>query len=87
MTEDETELAWRDEFERVGREAVANVIYNRMGSYPEPKRQFAFRWLREKERESEHRAANSDWYSKWTFWAAIVAILVGIVGVAVTLIH
>jgi hypothetical protein len=55
------------------------------------KRQVALRWLREKEiardvreeaRDARNEAAYS--YSKWTFVAAVAAVIVGIIGVLVT---
>jgi hypothetical protein len=29
----------------------------------------------------------AQWYSKWTFWAAIAAVIVGIIGIVVTYWH
>ena len=81
---DEQEAQWRKEFETAGREAIYSVVYMRHGSFDEPKRQFAFRWLREKEKEAESQGAAAHWYAKWTFWAAVAAVVVGVIGVFVT---
>jgi hypothetical protein len=51
----------------------------------EPKRQFAFRWLREQERTRRIREEQTYRYVQWTLLAAVAAVIVGIIGVAVTL--
>jgi hypothetical protein len=76
----EEEAKWRAEFEMVGHDA----IHREHKMFPEPKRQFAFRWLREKEKAREDRDEAAQWYLKWTFRAAVAAVVVGIIGVAVT---
>ncbi len=76
---DDKEAQWRAEFERVGHDAVHRE--HRM--FPEPKRQLAFRWLREKEIAREAHDEAAQWYAKWTFWAAVAAVIVGIIGVVV----
>ena len=54
MTADEQQK-WREEFERIGYAQVRNW---QPTLSPEPKRQFAFRWLREEEQKKEdHEAA------------------------------
>jgi hypothetical protein len=80
MADTEQEAQWRTEFAKVGLDAV----HREFSIFPEPKRQFAFRWLREKERAREAREEASHWYSKWTFVAAVAAVIVGVVGVVVT---
>lgn len=83
MTNTDQEAQWRAEFERVGQDAVRREHM----MFPEPKRQFAFRWLREKEKAREERDEAAQWYSKWTFWAAVAAVIVGILGIVVTYWH
>jgi len=80
MADTDQEAKWRAEFKRVGRDA----IHREFGMFDEPRRQFAFRWLREKEFEDEQRADSAHWYSKWTFIAAVAAVIVGVFGVLVT---
>jgi hypothetical protein len=53
----DNEAEWRAEFERDGERLVYDTITGRTcGSYPEDKRQYAFRWLRNREQAREVRA-------------------------------
>ena len=83
MTDTDQEAQWLKQFEGNGRDAVR--IFCRDGSYNGPMRLAAFRWLREKEIEGAQLAVNAHWYSKLTFWAAVAAVIVGVIGVVVTL--
>lgn len=82
MADSDQEARWRASFETVGYDAV------RRGHnlFEEPKRQFAFRWLREQEIAREDRNEAAHWYLKWTFRAAVAALIVGIVSVTVAII-
>jgi hypothetical protein len=85
----EQEEKWRAEFENIGENAVRASLYSdrgvSVGIVDEPKRQYAFRWLREKEKDRDRREHLAQWHVKWTFWAAVGAVAIGIVGVFVTL--
>ena len=83
MADSDEEAQWRKEFAKDGVDALWRV----QDTLPEPKRQFALRWLREKERAREAREDASHCYLKWTFAAAVAAVIVGIIGVAVTFWH
>jgi hypothetical protein len=83
MADTDEEAQWRAEFERVGNDAV----HREHMMFPEPKRQFAFRWLRENEKTRETREEAAQWYLKWTFWAVVVTLFIGIIGVLVTYWH
>jgi hypothetical protein len=80
MTDADQEAKWRAELEKAGNDAVRREHM----TFPEPKRQLAFRWLREKEKAREARDEAAQWYLKWTFRAAVAAVVVGIIGVVVT---
>jgi hypothetical protein len=82
MANSDQEARWRATYETVGYDAV------RRGHnlFEEPKRQFALRWLREKEIARETRDEAAQWYLKWTFRAAVAALIVGIVSVTVVII-
>jgi hypothetical protein len=45
---------------------------------------FAFRWLRDKEQERESREHVTVAYAKWTLVAALAAVIIGVVGIIVT---
>jgi hypothetical protein len=78
------EANWRAEFELRGENELRdglNLINH------EPKRQLAFRWLREQDHARRTREQKTYNYVRWTFWAAVAAVIVGVVGVAVTLLH
>jgi hypothetical protein len=83
MTDLEQEAAWRAEFEADGERAVHDTIYHGP-IYPDPRRSFALRWLREKEVEREHQEQKMRSYVRLTFWAAVAAVVAGIAGVLVT---
>lgn len=84
MTDLEQETAWRTEFEADGERAVHDTIYHGPGIYPDPKRLFALRWLRETEVEREHQERKMRSYVRLTFGAAVAAVVAGIAGVLVT---
>jgi hypothetical protein len=83
MSDPTEEAKWRAEFERLGETDVRDGL--KMMS-PEPKRQFAFGWLRDREKDRNIRDKRTYEYVRCTFWAAVAAVIVGIIGVAVTLI-
>jgi hypothetical protein len=60
----------------------AGAIYD-----DEAKRQAAFRWLDETASTRRIREEQTYEYSRWTFFAAIAAVIVGVIGVVVTLLH
>jgi hypothetical protein len=82
---DSTEEAqWRAEFELRGEWQIRDRYEN---ITPEPKRQFAIRWLRDQERARIKRDQQTFNYVRWTFWAAVGAVIIGIIGVVVTVLH
>ena len=88
------EAEWVAEFERFGEEQVRSSLAS--GLFPEPKRQFAFRWLGDQALARRAREQKTfdyvKWtfnYARWTFAAAVAAVVVGIAGIvtAVLLAH
>jgi hypothetical protein len=76
------EAKWRAEFEQFGEESVRDSLHD--GLFPEPKRQFAYRWLEAEAQKRLRREERSFLYLKLTLAAAILGVIVGIVGIVVT---
>jgi hypothetical protein len=85
MCPSQFEDEWRAEFEMYGDSHAGKFIFS--DPMPEEKRQFGFRWLAERERARKAREETNIWYARWTFYAAVAAVVIGILGVAVTLFH
>ena len=60
---------------------VWGAIYN-----DERKREAAFRWLADEARKRRQREEDTYWYARWTFFAAIAAAAIGIIGVIVSVV-
>ena len=82
---DDWEAEWRAEFEKYGEQNTRDSL--RGGFFQEAKRQFAYRWLGERALERTKGEARTFRYIQYTFWAAVAAVIVGIVGIVVTLLH
>ena len=81
------EAEWRAEFERDGEVLVyenfkQGAIYN-----DEKKRQAALKWLAEQARIRRGRESRTLQVAVWTRAAAILGVIIGIVGVIATLRH
>ena len=74
------EAKWRAEFEAVGETQLRDGVTRGSMPFPEPKRQFAFRWLREQENAKAFRERQLYRYAEWTFWAAVAAAIIAFVG-------
>jgi hypothetical protein len=84
MQDTENEAKWRAEFEKYGERAVHDTLYHGPGVFDEPKRLFTIRWLGEQEKDRNDQDRKTRCYVRWTFWAALAAVAVGVIGVAVT---
>ena len=81
------EAEWRAEFEKLGElvvydNAKQGAIYN-----DEEKRQAAFRWLSEQARSRREREVRTLQIAYWTFFAAIAAVLIGVIGFLIAIAH
>ena len=85
MTDTPDEAAWRAEFERFGEQSTRDSLH--AGQFQEAKRQFAYRWLGDKAMERAQREKRTFEYVRYTLFAAVIGVFVGIVGVLVTLFH
>jgi hypothetical protein len=69
------EAIWRAEFDEAGEIEVRDNLS--LDNY-EPRRQFAFRWLREQVKANRRREQQMHRYVRLTFWAAVGAVVLGI---------
>jgi hypothetical protein len=85
---DNQEEAWRSEFERLGEQQVQMNIAQGAIYSDERKRRAAFQWLWEKARKrSGVRKEKAHWQAQWTFYLAIGAAAIAIIGVIVGWLH
>jgi hypothetical protein len=87
MADPEVEVAWRAEFRRIGEKQLRDALNSGVGIAEEPKRQAAFRWLGDEAEERRLREEKTYHYVRWTFFAAIAAVIVGLIGVGLTFLH
>jgi hypothetical protein len=85
MTNATDEATWRAEFERLGEESTWDPV--RAGYFQESKRQFAYRWLANRALERQQRETLTIRYLRLTLLAAVIGVIVGIVGVLATLLQ
>jgi hypothetical protein len=80
VIETEQEKQWRRELESAGETAVRDSMNHGGGiaTGGEPKRQYVFRWLREKEQERQRRESQSAWYVCWTYRATVATLVVAV---------
>jgi nitrate reductase NapE component len=81
------EAEWHAEFERLGELLVYDNVKQGAIYNDEAKRQAAFRWLGEQAQARKRSETETLCTVKLTLWAAIAAVLVGILGVVVTWFH
>jgi hypothetical protein len=53
----------------------------------EPKRQATFRWLGDETETRRLREEKKYHYVRWTFFAAVAAVIVGFIGVGLAFLH
>ena len=84
---DQHEIEWRAEFDRLGEQQVYDNVKQGAIFNDERKRQAAFRWLQEQAAKHREREESTYWYVRWTFFAAIAAAIIGLIGAAISLLH
>jgi hypothetical protein len=87
MSATDEQANWRVEFQEAGESEVRENLLNAAIYNSPPKRDFAHQWLREQERARVRRDQQIHFYTRHTFWAAVAAVIVGVIGVAVTWLH
>jgi hypothetical protein len=78
------EEEWIAEFEAVGESELRDRLYRGSGIHPEAKFHTAVRWLREQAKARRLREEQLHRYVCWTLCAAVLSVIVGVIGVAVT---
>ena len=87
MADPEVEAAWRAEFKRIDNTQLRDA-FNSGGAFAdEPKRQSAFRWLGDQAQARRLREEKTYHYVRWTFFAAIAGVIVGLIGLGLMLLH
>jgi hypothetical protein len=89
MVTKEQEMECIARFEGIGEATVRSDLQLRngvgVGISGDPMMQVAFKWLRDKERQREGRDNKTFSYVKWTYYAAVAAVVVGVIGIVVGL--
>ncbi len=80
----DVEPARRTEFKRNGETQLLN---SGVGVADEPKRQAAFRWTGDEAQARRLREEKTHHYVRWTFVVAIAAVIVGLIGLGLALLH
>jgi hypothetical protein len=75
------------EFKRIGETPHRDGLDGDSGFTDEPKRQAAFRWLGDEVEAQRLRDDQTHHYVRWTFFAAVAAVIVGLIAVGLTLLH
>ena len=83
MAEPEAEAAWRAELERIG-ETQSREAQNSDGKL---KRQEAFRWSGDEAQARRVQEEQAHHYLRWTFFAAVGAVIAGLIAEGLTLLH
>ena len=87
MADPEIEAAWRAEFKRIGETQLRDALNSGVGIADEPKRQAAFRWLGDEAQARRLREEKTYHYVRWTFFAAIAAVIVAVIVEGLTFLH
>jgi hypothetical protein len=87
MSDTDEQAKWLVEFQEAGENEVRQNLLNDAIYNSPPKRYFARQWLREQERAREVRDQQIHSYTRRTFWAAVAAVIVGVIAVVTTCLH
>jgi len=81
------EEGWIAEFEAAGESELRDRLYRGSGMHPEAKFHLAVRWLREQARARRLQEEQMRRDVRRTLWAAVAAVLVGLVGIGIALLR
>ncbi len=82
MAEPEVEAAWRAELERIGETQRHDAPKS-----GELKREAAFRWSGDEAQARRIQEEQAHHYLRWTFFAAVGAVIAGLIAEGLTLSH
>ncbi len=85
-SQDKAEAAWRAEFERIGEARLRDAL-NGGTLNDESKRQAALRWLGDEVEAQRVCEEQTYHYVRWIILVAVAVVIVGIIGVGLTLLH
>ena len=87
MPETAEQANWRAEFQAAGEGEVRQNFSNKAIYNSPPKLDFARQWQREQERSRELREKQMYDYTRHSLWAAMTAVIIGIIAVIATCLH
>jgi hypothetical protein len=87
MADNEAEEAWRAELKRIGETQLREAVNSSAGIADEPKRQAAFGWLGDEAEERRLREDKAHHYVRWTLFASVAVLIVGLIGLGLTLLR
>ena len=87
MAEPEVEAAWRAELNRIGEAQHGDALKSGSDVTDELKGQAAFRWSGDEPEAQRLREEQTHHYGRWAIFAAVAAVIVGLIGVGLTFLH
>jgi hypothetical protein len=84
MAESEVEAAWRAELERIGEKQPSDTVDN---SSTAKKQVLPLHWVGDEVEARRLRQDHAHHYLKWTFFAAIGAVIAILIAEGLTLLH
>jgi hypothetical protein len=86
MTDPNLDAKWVAEFEAAGEREVSHLV-SLDPDHLSRRRQLAIVWLRQQEKSRKIREKKTYNYVRWTFWAAVGAVIVGIASIVIPWFH
>ncbi len=87
MAEPEVEAALRAELNRTAETQHGGALKSGSDVTDEIKGQAAFRWLGDDSEAQRLREEQTHHYARWAIFAAVAAVVVGLIGVGLTFLH
>ena len=84
MAEPEVEAAWRAEFKRIGEAQLRDALKSGSDGTDGLKRPAGFRLVGDEPEVQRLREDQTHHYARWAIFAAVAAVIVGLIGVGLT---